>query len=153
MQSSERCRNQIMQWEGTKLSIYSDANGFPTVGIGHKLAPEEIALHAYVGGITTGQAVILFDEDIARFDTLVNSLFVDGHLTQGQFDALVSFCYNEGFGRLRTMLSHGLANVPNELPHWVYAGTTKLPGLVKRRAQEVAWWNEERLLTGNEVSW
>jgi GH24 family phage-related lysozyme (muramidase) len=76
------------------------------------------------------------------FDAQINSLFVDGHLTQGQFDALVSFCYNEGFGRLHTMLSHGLANVPNELPHWVYAGTVKLPGLVTRRAQEVAWWNQ-----------
>jgi GH24 family phage-related lysozyme (muramidase) len=54
----------------------------------------------------------------------------------------VSFCYNEGFGRLRTMLSHGLANVPNELPHWVYAGTVKLFGLVRRRAVEAQWWNQ-----------
>jgi GH24 family phage-related lysozyme (muramidase) len=132
-----------MQWEGTKLSIYSDANGFPTVGIGHKLTPAEIATHAYANGITTGQAVILFDDDIASFDAQINSLFDDRHLTQGQFDALVSFCYNNGFGRLRTMLSHGLANVPNELPRWVYAGTVKLPGLVTRRAQEVAWWNQK----------
>ncbi len=142
MQSSEQCRNAIMGWEGLRTKLYDDANGFPTIGYGHKLTPSEIALHAYVGGITTGQAVTLFDEDIVGFDAQINSLFVDGHLTQGQFDALVSFCYNEGFGRLRTMLSHGLDNVPNELPHWVYAGTVKLPGLVTRRAQEVAWWQQ-----------
>ena len=135
MQSSEQCRNAIMGWEGLRTGLYNDANGFPTIGFGHKLTPKEIATHTYVNGITTGQAVILFDAQI-------NSLFVDGHLTQGQFDALVSFCYNDGFGRLHTMLSHGLANVPNELPHWVYAGTVKLPGLVTRRAQEVAWWNQ-----------
>jgi len=142
MQSSEQCRTAIMAWEGLRTSLYNDANGFPTIGYGHKLTPSEIAAHAYRNGITTGQAVILFDEDIASFDAQINSLFVDGHLTQGQFDALVSFCYNEGFGRLRTMLSHGLANVPNELPHWVYAGTVKLFGLVRRRAVEAQWWNQ-----------
>jgi len=142
MQSSEQCRNAIMGWEGLRTGLYNDANGFPTIGFGHKLTPKEIATHTYVNGITTGQAVILFDEDIVSFDAQINSLFVDGHLTQGQFDALVSFCYNEGFGRLRTMLSHGLANVPNELPHWVYAGTVKLFGLVRRRAVEAQWWNQ-----------
>jgi GH24 family phage-related lysozyme (muramidase) len=131
-----------MVWEGLRTSLYNDANGFPTIGYGHKLTPSEISARAYGDGITIGKSVILFGEDISSFDAQINSLFGDGYLTQGQFDALVSFTYNLGLVRLRTMLSHGLANVPNELPRWVYAGTVKLPGLVTRRAQEVAWWNQ-----------
>jgi GH24 family phage-related lysozyme (muramidase) len=131
-----------MGWEGLRTGLYNDANGFPTIGFGHKLTPKEIATHTYVNGITTGQAVILFDEDIVSFDAQINSLFVDGHLTQGQFDALVSFDYNLGIVDLRTMLGHGLANVPAQLPRWIHGKDGVLPGLVTRRAAEVKWWNQ-----------
>ena len=140
MQSSERCRNAIMQWEGLRTAIYNDANGFPTVGYGHKLTTYELAQHAYADGITTGQAVILFDEDAAVVDKQVEAL-EPGYWSQGQFDALVSFTYNMGISRTKRLLSHGLAQVPNQLPLWVHAGTKILPGLVTRRKAEIEWWN------------
>jgi lysozyme len=63
-------------------------------------------------------------------------------LTQGQYDALVSFTYNEGAGRLQssTLLKDLNAKeygaVPGQLAEWVYGGGVKLPGLVTRRAAE-----------------
>jgi GH24 family phage-related lysozyme (muramidase) len=84
----------------------------------------------------------LFDIDIASIDAQVNSLFQEGTLTQGQFDALVSFDYNLGMARLRTMLGHGLENVPLQLPRWIHDDHGILPGLVARRAVELSWWNQ-----------
>ena len=63
-------------------------------------------------------------------------------LTQGQFDALVSFTFNLGAGALqrstlrRTVNREEHADVPAELMKWVWAGGRKLKGLVKRRKAE-----------------
>jgi lysozyme len=63
-------------------------------------------------------------------------------LTQGQHDALVSFTYNEGAGRLQssTLLKDlnagNYAAVPAEFMKWVFGGGVKLPGLVTRRRAE-----------------
>jgi hypothetical protein len=55
-------------------------------------------------------------------------------LTQGQYDALVSFIFNEGTGRLQpsTLLkdlnAENYAAVPAQLMVWVMGGRVKLPG-------------------------
>jgi lysozyme len=55
-------------------------------------------------------------------------------VTQGQYDALVSFTYNESGGRLQTStLLKGLnagdyTSVPAQLTQWGYGGGVKLPG-------------------------
>jgi lysozyme len=65
-------------------------------------------------------------------------------LKQGQYDALVSFTYNEGAGRLQSstllkVLNAGdYAAVPAEFIKWVFGGGVKLPGLVTRRSAEAA---------------
>jgi lysozyme len=64
-------------------------------------------------------------------------------LTQGQFDALVSFTFNLGSGALQRSTLRRKVNreehddVPAELMKWVWAGGSKLKGLVKRRKAEV----------------
>ena len=63
-------------------------------------------------------------------------------LTNGQFDALVSFTFNLGSGALqRSTLRRKVnreehADVPTEFMKWVWAGGRKLKGLVKRRQAE-----------------
>ena len=141
MQSSDICRTKIMGWEGFRASIYPDANGFPTIGYGHKLTHAEVVNGTYANGITMIDAQTLFDEDIAGFEAQVAALSAPGFWTQGQFDALTSFDYNLGINDLKVMLSHGLAQVPQQIPRWCHAGGVVEPGLVSRRAQEVAWWN------------
>lgn len=65
-------------------------------------------------------------------------------LTQGQVDAICSFVYNEGAGRLQSSTLLKVLNagnygaVPAELSKWVFGGGKKLPGLVTRRAAEAA---------------
>ncbi|MGB7150792.1 MAG: lysozyme [Terriglobales bacterium] len=138
MQASETCLTAIKGWEGCRLAIYDDLNGFPTIGWGHKLTPAEIASAAYTEGITQDEADSLFNADVAPTEAQVDAL---GHWAQGQFDALTSFCYNLGISNTRVMLGHGLAMVPQEIPLWCHAGGKIAPGLVTRRAQEVVWWN------------
>lgn len=63
-------------------------------------------------------------------------------LTDGQFDALVSFTFNLGAGALqrstlRRKMNRGEAeDVPAEFMKWVWAGGRKLKGLIKRRCAE-----------------
>jgi lysozyme len=63
-------------------------------------------------------------------------------LTQGQYDALVSFPFNEGAGRLQASTLLKMLNAGNyqatagQFGAWVYGGGVKLPGLVIRRAAE-----------------
>ena len=63
-------------------------------------------------------------------------------LTDGQFDALVSFTYNLGSGALQCSTLRRKVNrqvhgeVPAQLVRWVWAGGRKLNGLIKRRNAE-----------------
>lgn len=67
---------------------------------------------------------------------------ISAPLTDGQFDALVSFTFNLGAGALqRSTLRRKVKrgeheNVPVELMKWVWAGGRKLPGLVRTRQAE-----------------
>ncbi|WP_420285117.1 lysozyme, partial [Serratia liquefaciens] len=71
----------------------------------------------------------------------VNQL-VKVKITQGQFDALVSFAYNLGLRSLSTstllqkMNTGDKQGAANEFGRWVNAGGVKLNGLVMRRAAE-----------------
>lgn len=63
-------------------------------------------------------------------------------ITQNQFDALVSFTFNLGSGKLESStllkkLNQGnIADAANEFDRWVYADGKKLNGLIARRAAE-----------------
>lgn len=135
MSPSVECVTAIQGWEGLRLQVYNDLNGYPTIGYGHKLQAGE----AYPNGITQEQADALFTQDCVPFEKQIDSLELT--LTQGQYDALFSFLYNLGISALKTMLGHGLDQVPQQLPRWVNAGGKQQPGLVARRNQEVVWWN------------
>ncbi len=139
MKASEDCKKEVRWFEGFRSSIYLDANGHPTIGYGHKLTQEEIESGKYKNGITIFDARPLFEADFGPVEHQVNGL--GWELTQGQYDSLCSFDYNEGINLLQMMLSHGKSNVPEEIVRWVYAGGKVQEGLVKRRAQELEWWN------------
>ena len=67
-------------------------------------------------------------------------------LNANQYGALVSWSFNVGCGAAETSSLIGRLNAgesPNpvaeeELPKWKYGGGVELPGLVRRRAAEVA---------------
>lgn len=93
MKISERGVKLIESFEGNRLRAYRDEAGVWTIGRGH-IGPE-----AREGNtITEERSLALFDRDNDVAEAVVNRL--DGkraiHLTQAQFDALVSFEFNTG---------------------------------------------------------
>lgn len=118
-----------------------DENGNRISGIENK---EKAYLYSKIK--TEAQAQTALMEDIAERESMVNSLRLV--LSQGQFDALVSFTYNVGFANLKrsTLLRKARANVNDpsiaaEFRKWNKArvdGVFKvLPGLTRRREDEI----------------
>lgn len=134
----------IKRFEGFSPTIYLDAAGLPTIGYGHLLHPGEAEM--YKGSISEAVAQDLLIKDVVRAERAVLRLIAVS-LTDGQFDALVSFTFNLGSGALQRSTLRRKANrqehtdVPAEFMKWVWAGGRKLKGLVKRRAAEGALYH------------
>jgi lysozyme len=128
----------IKDCEGCRLTPYRDAVGVWTDGYGntHGVVP---------GGPPIGQEKADADlvRNLAGVEADVARLVRVG-LTQGQFDALVSFTFNLGAGALggstllRKLNAGDAAGAAAEFGKWVHAGSEVLPGLVTRRAKERA---------------
>jgi lysozyme len=136
MKASEDCVNLIKQFEGCRLTGYLDPVGIPTIGYGHTAPSVRVG-----DKITQSQADGYLALDVLRTSEGVDPL-IDVPLTQGQFDALVSFAYNIGIGRFKrstmlTLIKGGnLSSAADEFTKWTRAAGKKLPGLVKRRTAE-----------------
>ena len=95
--------------------------------------------------ITEAEAEELLKKDLVRFEDAATRL-INRHLTQHEFDAIVSFAFNVGTGALedstfRKRMNRGedkSACFREEFPKWVKGPTGPLPGLVRRRDAEVA---------------
>ena len=133
--SSETLKSFIKQAEGYSNKAYKDSAGILTIGYGHT--------KGVVRGMTITRDVAerFLDQDLLGCERYVNAIGVCK--TQGQFDALVDFCYNLGAGNLNRstllrMIRHGSseAAIRNEFSKWVHAGGKILPGLVRRRQWE-----------------
>lgn len=96
MKISPEGLKQLSVREGVRTTAYRDTRGIWTIGVGHTSAAG--APNVYDGLTLTEQQVLdLFAKDIAQYENAVNrAIKVD--LTQNQFDALVSICYNIGVG-------------------------------------------------------
>ena len=135
MKSSELLLNKIIDFEGCKLTAYKCPAGVWTIGVGHTRGVKQGQK------ITEAQAISLLKGDLLPCENYVNNLGVCK--TQGQFDALVDFCFNLGTGALgrSTLLKYirqGKAEqyIRGEFAKWVKSGGKTLAGLVKRRAWE-----------------
>lgn len=127
----------IKGYEGLRLDAYQDSAGVWTVGYGHTggVRPGD--------SVTRAQAEQLLRGDVAWAEQAVRDN-VRVPLSQGQFDALVSFTFNVGAGALQgsTLLARlnqgDYAGAQAEFGRWVHAGGERLDGLVRRRAEEAA---------------
>ena len=144
MEYSDEARCALTEaCEGRPPKIYLDSVGVPTGGYGHTRG-----LTADMVGqpVSAEQADAWLQEDVGDAVAAVNR-FVGVPLTQHQFDALVDFTFNEGAGALQhstllRLLNEGdYAGADAEFANWVRAGGGILPGLVKRRALNAAWFN------------
>ena len=136
MEASEVLIEKLKEFEGFRRDAYRDAAGVLTIGYGHtgKDVREGDRLTIY-----GAEQLLLID--LQEHEAAVRRLHVAR--TQGQFDALVSFSFNVGIGRLhRSSLLKVIRNggskaqIQREFKRWVYGGGKRLPGLVKRRDWE-----------------
>ena len=137
MHTSQKGLDLIKSFEGLRLSAYKDVVGVVTIGYGT------------TSGVKMGDTVTkecaeeLLREDVQRFEGYVDRL-VKVPLTQGMFDALVSFTYNLGPGALEKstlldQLNRGdYDGAAAQFDRWNKAGGKVLAGLVRRRAAERA---------------
>lgn len=129
----------IKRFEGFSPVIYPDAAGLPTIGYGHLLRPGEAEM--FRNGISKEAGVALLIKDVEASEQAVLRL-ITVPLTDGQFNALVSFTFNLGSGALQRSTLRRKVNreehayVPAEFMKWVWAGGRKLEGLIRRREAE-----------------
>ena len=152
MNVSAKALKVIKHHEGTRFTPYRCPAKLWTIGVGHVLYPEQGKLK-----IDERDGFPLRPEDnrkfsveevdailaahLQRFERGVEK-FVTVPLTQGQFDALVSFSFNVGLGTLqrstlRAKLNRG-ENAADEFLKYCMAGGKILKGLQNRRIDERA---------------
>lgn len=126
----------VKKFEGFSPSVYLCPAGYPTIGYGHIVRPEE-----KFSTITEKEAEDLLIQDLLKFEMLIiKSLPVE--LPPLSLDAITSFVYNVGFYAFRAstlrkkLIRKEFLDAAGEFLRWVYAGGKKLKGLVLRRQAE-----------------
>lgn len=135
MRISQKGIELIKKLEGCRLEAYKCPAGIWTIGYGHTKGVKDGQI------ITQEQAEEFLREDLRIFEQAVESC-VKVPLSQNQFDALVSFCYNCGSGALKTstllrLLNEGnYSSAADQFLRWNKAGGKVLVGLTRRREEE-----------------
>ena len=141
--------NQIKIWEGYERDAYLDAASPPiwTIGYGHTAGVQK------GWKCTPDQAEKWLIEDLKYAESVVKN-HVKVEITQGMYDALVSFVFNCGAGKkglkdgfvtlkngnqstmLKQLNLRNYQQTADEFPKWTRAGAARPAGLVKRRKIE-----------------
>ena len=136
MNISQKGIDLIKKFEGCRLTAYKCPSNVLTIGYGHT------GSDVYIGKrITQEEADKLFSMDLKIHENNVNKL-VKVSLTQNQFDALVSFEFNIGYGQfskstlLKLLNEKKYKESAEQFERWVYSNGKVLQGLVKRRTEE-----------------
>ncbi len=141
--TSEAMKKCIKNYEGLRLKAYLCPAGKWTIGYGHTLGVQP-------GDVWTAEmADKAFENDVRTCEARIKRI-VAVKLTQGQFDALVDFVFNFGYGALAESTLLVLLNkssyeaAGNQLPRWIHAKVkgkmVPLDGLVKRRNNALKFW-------------
>ena len=154
MQISDKAIKMVMHHEGVRQKPYRCPAKLWTVGVGHVLYPEQgkmkieerdgFALKdADSRTFSMEEVNAILKSDLARFERGVVQ-FCPVPLTQGQYDALISFSFNVGLGTLQRstlrqkVLRGDMEGAADEFLKYTKAGGKVLKGLVTRRNDERA---------------
>jgi len=84
----------MIEEEGVRYSVYRDVAGYPTVGVGHLVAPSD---NLSLGDtISHERAVALLEQDLKTAEEGVRDLVGNLPISQHEFDALVDLVFNVG---------------------------------------------------------
>lgn len=143
MQTSEKGIKNIKDFEGCSLTAYPDpgTGGAPwTIGYGwtHPVDGKPVKRGMTIDQDTADRllktGLVGYENDVLKVAKV--------KLTQGQFDALVSFAYNVGSRALSTStllkkLNDGdIKGAADEFPRWNKSGGKVMSGLTRRREAE-----------------
>ena len=147
MRFSDKVLEAIKGFEGLRLETYEDPAGVLTVGYGHtgeNVRPGD--------RISKYWAEELLKTDLMKVCDQLDELELK--LTQGQADALISFTFNLGIGRLKssTLLKvirggGSMRQIRREFMRWTHAGGKSLKGLERRRK-----WEADRFFENDEMN-
>ena len=142
MQINEVGLNFIKEREGFSSHPYYDDAHVPTIGYGFTYYPNGRRVTITDSPITEEEASGVLELLLRQYELATDSMTRDD-ITQNQFNALVSFCYNVGVQNLRgsTLLKTVNQNPNNpeiaeQFMRWVYSGHKKNKGLAIRRSLE-----------------
>ena len=156
---SKSCLEMLKHHEGVRTRPYRCPALLWTVGVGHVIDPAHIGVKlderknlpippSWDRVLTMAEVDSILAEDLVRFERGVLRLCPQ-NLTQGRFDALVSFSFNVGLGNLQRStirMKHNrgdFAGAAEAFMDWTKAGGKVLPGLVKRRKDEVSLYSTQ----------
>jgi len=154
MNVSPKAIKMIMHHEGVRQKAYRCPAKLWTIGVGHVLYPEQgklkledrlsVPLRPEDDRVFSMEEVDgILRSDLSRFERGV-AQYCPVPLTQGNFDALVSFAFNVGLGTLQRstlrqkLLRGDKAGAAEELLKYCMAGGKILKGLQNRRIDERA---------------
>ncbi len=157
MKVPKQCIEMIKHHEGVRTRPYRCPALLWTVGVGHVIDPNHIKVKFedrknialpddWNRVLSMAEVDRILAEDLANFERGVLRLCPTG-LTQGRFDALVSFSFNVGLGNLQRStirMKHNRGDfeeAAEAFMQWTKAGGKELPGLVKRRKDEKALYS------------
>jgi len=154
MKVSDKAKGVIKHHEGVKQRPYRCPAKLWTIGVGHVLYPEQGAMKLELRDgfalkdadnrlFSMEEVDAILSADLERFERGVEK-FIPVQLTQGQFDALVSFSFNVGLGTLQRstlrqkVLRGDMEGAAQEFLKYCMAGGKPLKGLQNRRQDERA---------------
>jgi lysozyme len=135
----------IKKYEGFSADPYLCPAGVPTIGYGSTRWFDGYRITMDSRTINRDDATRLLQMELHHIESAVPRL-IKAPLTQNQFDALASFTFNLGSGRLQSSTLRAKVNrldydgAADEFPKWCKAAGKALPGLVRRRAEERQLW-------------
>lgn len=153
MDISENGLQLIIEFEGFSGKLYNDPSENCTIGYGYLVhmgrCNGALSEAPYRNGISEQQGKDLLHSTVQSYVAAVNN-DTKVPLTQNQFDALVSFCYNIGTGgyaqsSVLAALNRGdYTSVCNHLLEYIHGSDgSSLPGLVRRRQAECQLFNSQ----------
>lgn len=140
----ERLIKKIKEFEGLALTPYRCPGGAWTIGYGHRCAEGQPP-------ISLAEANRLLLTDVLNALQYVLQLTEGCGLEAHQVYALTDFVFNLGANALKnsTLLKRirrgdSMVAVCGEIRRWRYAAGKELPGLVKRREWEAAFYKSKK---------
>lgn len=141
MDTSNKGKAIIKQYEGFRSKPYLCPANVPTIGYGATYYLDGSKVKLSDPAISEADADRLLDKMLLKYEQAVGR-YTQVPLTQNQFDALVSFCYNVGAENLRTstllkkLNAKDYARAGDQFLRWNHGGGKVLQGLVNRRNAE-----------------